>query len=125
MLFPDDEDVYRLWSVSYNQIYNANAIIEGVDKSVSLVEPLRSQIYGVKPLFIRSLLHYYLVNLFGDIPYVSGTDYLINQRRSRTPADTVYAHILTDLKKAETLLGLKIILRTVGKFVQTNQLSEH
>ena len=104
VLFVDSEDIYSLWNVAYNQIYNVNAIIEGVEKSVKLTDSEKLQLKG-EALFIRALLHFYLLNLYGDVPYVSSTDYLVNRNLSRLPTETVYEHILTDLKNAEAFLG--------------------
>lgn len=87
------------WNSSYNQIYAANAIIEGVDKSENLSGENRKQLRA-ESFFIRALIHFYLVNLFGDIPYIKETDYRKNSTASRIPSQKVYENIVADLQEA-------------------------
>lgn len=103
-LFADSDDIYNLWINAYNQIYNANAILEGVERSSKLTIANKNQFKG-EALFIRALLHFYLSNLFGDIPYVTGTDYLKNRNLYRDPVKMVNQLILSDLLQAEALLS--------------------
>ncbi|PKB18053.1 RagB/SusD family nutrient uptake outer membrane protein [Flavobacterium sp. 5] len=102
-LYAGVSGVGDIWNQSYNQIYAANAIIEGVDQSVSLPESGRSQLKG-EALFIRALLHFYLVNLYGDVPYITTTDYEKNSKVTRTASAAVYTYIVNDLTEAITLL---------------------
>jgi starch-binding outer membrane protein, SusD/RagB family len=104
IIYPDSEDIYSLWSTTYNEIYTANSIINGLNRSIKLTEDQKAQVKG-EALFIRAMLHFYLVNLFGDIPYVNSPDYLANKNLSRMPSATVYEHILEDLQAAEALVG--------------------
>lgn len=92
-----------LWNQSYNQIYMANAVIEGVEQSNSLLQADRDQLRG-EALFVRALVHFYLVNLFGNIPYVETTDYQQNTRISRLSIQEVCGHIKADLNAAAALL---------------------
>lgn len=78
-LFPGDNGVNDIWSKSYNQIYCANAVIEGLNNSTAITEADKNQLRG-EALFIRALLHFYLLNLFGDIPYITTTDYTQNSK---------------------------------------------
>jgi starch-binding outer membrane protein, SusD/RagB family len=104
LLFPDAEDIRSLWTTAYNQIYNVNAIIEGLDNSVALTEDEKAQVKG-EAIFVRALLHFYLVNLFGDVPYITSTDYLVNKDLSRTPSATVYDLVIKDLQTAAEQVG--------------------
>ncbi|RYD86268.1 MAG: RagB/SusD family nutrient uptake outer membrane protein, partial [Sphingobacteriales bacterium] len=92
------------WSSGYTQIYGANAIIEGIARSQSLDAALAGRLTG-ESLFIRALVHFYLVNLYGDIPYVTTTDYEVNRHISRMPAEDVYQHIIDDLNEAIGLMS--------------------
>lgn len=96
------------WSTAYNQIYGANAVIEGVEASKGITAERKKQLQG-EAFFIRALLHFYLVNLFGDIPYVVQTDYLTNKVMTRMPTAEVYTHIITDLKMAIDFLPAQYI----------------
>lgn len=92
-----------MWTNSYKQIYGANAIIEGITNSASLPIESRNQFRG-EALFIRALVHFYLLNLYGDIPYITSTDYTINRLVSRMPVEVVYQKIISDLEEAAALL---------------------
>ena len=102
-LVASDATVKDLWNNSYNQIYAANAVIEGVAHSVSLATADRQQLTG-EALFVRALLHFYLANVYGDVPYITTTDYEVNRVAVRLPVATVYANAKSDLEQAITLL---------------------
>lgn len=91
------------WREAYFYINNANAILEGLPKSSSLSAEVKQQIEG-ESKFIRAFCHFYLVNLFGEIPYITATDYRVNSIATRMPVTEVYAHVLDDLLEAEQLL---------------------
>lgn len=98
-LLASDETVAEIWNASYNQIYASNAIIEGVTNSSSFTAEEKAHFTG-EAKFIRALLHFYLVNLFGEVPYIKTTNYLENQIASRQPLEEVYASVITDLEVA-------------------------
>ena len=102
-LLASGSEVGELWSSSYSQIYAANAVIAGVENSVSLATADRDQLKG-EALFVRALLHFYLMNCFGEIPYILTTDYEQNRVVHRMPENEVYALIKTDLEQAIVLL---------------------
>lgn len=91
------------WNDSYHQIYCCNAVIEGVEKSSALSTTEKNKLIG-EAVFIKALLHFYLVNIYGNIPYISATDYDKNRRVERLPADVVYTNIISDLSNATLLL---------------------
>jgi hypothetical protein len=101
-ILPSNTTIGTFWNNSYNQIYAANAVLEGVRPSV-LTTQEKAQLEG-EALFVRGLLHFYLLQLFGDIPYIQTTDYRANSIIRKTPKSEVYTHIITDLKTAESLL---------------------
>ena len=92
------------WQQAYIFINNANAALEGIESSSGLSPQVRDQLKG-EALFIRAFCHLYLVALFGDIPYVTSTDYTINSKLPRTPASMVYSLISADLETAKLLLS--------------------
>ncbi|PBJ08045.1 SusD family protein [Flavobacterium sp. ACN6] len=91
------------WNDSYHQIYCSNAVIEGLEKSMGIPEKESGRLTG-EALFTRALIHFYLVNIFGDIPYITVTDYEKNKRAERTASEIVYTNIIKDLVKAVSLL---------------------
>lgn len=95
--------VGNLWAEAYSRIFAANSVIEGLKKSVHVSPNLNDQLTG-EALFIRAFIHFYLVNFFGDIPYITSTDYRINTKANRIPIAQVYEYIISDLKQAQSLL---------------------
>ncbi|MDP5198992.1 RagB/SusD family nutrient uptake outer membrane protein [Flavobacterium sp. DG2-3] len=102
-LLPSNTVVAGYWNSAYNQIYAANAIIEGLEASTTLSSEQKNQLKG-EALFIRSLLHLYLLNIFGDIPYITQTDYKENRVVTRMPSSRIYESIILDLQQAVMLL---------------------
>jgi hypothetical protein len=103
-LTPAIPDIRTLWTDTYNQIYSANAVIYGVENSTLLSSANKNQLRG-EALFVRALLHFYLVNEFGDVPYITTTDYEQNSTVSRMLSVEVYNLIKTDLLTAADLLS--------------------
>ena len=95
-LLVDDPTILAWWNSSYNQIYAVNAILGGVENSSSLTGDFKTRLSG-ESLFLRALLHFYLLQVYGDIPYITTTDYLTNSNVSRTSVDQVYQNIEEDL----------------------------
>ena len=93
----------QFWNDSYHQIYCANAVIEGCQQSTKLSNVDKEQFIG-EATFIRALVHFYLVNLFGDLPYITTTNYEQNRLVSRMPTAQVYQQIIADLNQAKQLL---------------------
>lgn len=100
---PASSVVLAYWNNSYNQIYAANAIFRGVEKSTNITQERKNKLQG-EALFLRALSHFYLVNLFGNIPYIREIEYQNNSKVSRTAGEEVYQNIIDDLKDAMLLL---------------------
>lgn len=99
--------VEAFWRRAYSNIYNANAIIEGLTSSTKVTAAVKDQLMG-EAKFIRAFEHFYLVNLFGDVPFVSTTDYRLNNVISQSTSEDVYAGIISDLQEAQTLLTYSV-----------------
>ncbi len=102
-LQPNNILLSNLWSGIYIIIYKTNAIIEGLSTSSGVSENLKNQLIG-EAKFVRSLCHFCLVNLWGDVPLIVTTDYKTNNSILRTDKAQVYKQIITDLKDAQGLL---------------------
>ena len=103
-LLASNGDLSNLWGSTYNQIYAANAVIDGVALSTKLTESQKNQLTG-EALFVRGLLHFYLTNLYGAVPYVTTTDYLLNSTVGKQSVSTVYGLVKNDLVVASSLLS--------------------
>ncbi|MBN9382758.1 MAG: RagB/SusD family nutrient uptake outer membrane protein [Chitinophagaceae bacterium] len=99
---PNNPYAAAVWAI-YVHIYKANSCIEGIQHPGALSEATEDQLLG-EALFSRAFCYFYLVNLFGDVPLVTSTDYRINDTLSRTPTSRVYQQIITDLGNAQNLL---------------------
>lgn len=91
------------WNSAYQKIYMTNAILEGVRKSTGLKSADKNRITG-EALLVRSVLYYYLEEIFGSIPYVTSTDYAVNRSLPKTAAPEVLLKLEEDLTVAVGLL---------------------
>jgi starch-binding outer membrane protein, SusD/RagB family len=92
------------WNEGYNLIYSANAILAGLASSTGMTDSVKKQLEG-EARFIRSFCYFYLVNLYGDIPLITTTDYQKNALEVRMPVSKVYDSLIADLKIAQSLLS--------------------
>ena len=96
--------VQKVWQQLYYGINRANIAIDNVP-AISMDTVLRDRLVR-ESKFIRALLYFNLVRLYGDVPLVlhnpSSTD-ISSLLTTRTPADSVYSQIIADLKDATNL----------------------
>ena len=103
-LLADDNTVnLNFYSFSYKVIYTANSIIEGLQNSSTLTDSVKQQLSGEAKV-CRAFMYFYICNLFGDVPLVTGTGYEENAKMARTPVAKIYEQIERDLKDAQGLL---------------------
>lgn len=100
------------WSLPYNTIYRCNLILEGIEKSDVLSQKYKNQVRG-EMLLVRSLVYFYLANLYGDVPLILTTDYSVNAVMGRVAVDQVYSQVIADLSEAQQLLTVNY--PSVGK----------
>ncbi|MCG8321570.1 MAG: RagB/SusD family nutrient uptake outer membrane protein [Cytophagales bacterium] len=103
-LDPMNPNLETYWNEFYGYIHSANAIIEGLANSTGVTIEIKEQLEG-EAKFIRALCHFYLVNLWGDVPLITTTDFQTNSRVSRTASAQVYEQIIQDLIEAQNLLA--------------------
>lgn len=96
------------WSPAYKYIYTANACIEGLVASTTLTPSVKSRLTG-EAKFIRAYCYFYLVNLFGDVPLITTTNYELNATMPRTSKAIVYDQIVKDLTDAQNLLEVSYV----------------
>lgn len=101
-LLPENIWVLGLWKSMYKTIYEANAVVEGLSKSTSVTAAVKNQLLG-EAKFVRAFSYFYLVNLFGDVPLVTTTNYKDNASVSRIAISVVYDQIVNDLIDAQSL----------------------
>lgn len=89
------------WVGLYKQIYNVNVTIEGINGASNLKN--KNQWLG-ESLFLRAFLYFNLVNLYGDAPLTTTSDFNKNNLLGKSPKADIYKQIITDLKAARALL---------------------
>lgn len=102
-VLPSDNTVKSLWDTGYAIIYNANRIIEGVEASTELL-PDDKMRFVAEARFLRGFVHFYLMNLFGPIPYVTRTDYRSNSDVARMDVEEVVQNLIVDFTEAKKSL---------------------
>ncbi len=96
VLLSTNSSVSSVWTNTYKQVFMANSIIEGVERSKSISISSKSRIKG-EAIFLRSLLFFYLYQIFGEIPYTTTTDYMVNKSLTRMPKDQFLSKIEADM----------------------------
>jgi hypothetical protein len=91
----------EIWWHHYWTIFRANQVIAYVP-NIDMDATLRSRILG-EAKFIRALLYFNLVNLYGNVPLILAPPTPTDRPPNSTPAD-IYAQIETDLTDAAAAL---------------------
>lgn len=91
--------VSTLWAYPYKAIYQVNAVLSGVKGNGNLSPSFINQITGEMEV-VRSLYYFNLINMFGDAPLVTSTDYNQTSNLPRSPVAAIYARVTTDLNDA-------------------------
>lgn len=96
--------VQTIWTGSYQVISRANLVLDKID-GVSMVDGLKDRYKG-EAKFLRSLMYFNLVRIFGDVPLVLKDIESPQDAFSygREPIAMVYEQIIADLKDAERWL---------------------
>ena len=102
-LASNNSAVGTLYSSSYNSIYNATMVLENLAISPGITDSTRKRLSG-EAKFVRAALFFYLVNLFGEVPLTTSTDYEKNAVVVRATVPEVYQQIISDLLSAQNLL---------------------
>lgn len=96
---PDNYYIKEIWTGSYDGINRANVVLEKVP-GIEMDPDLKSRILG-EAKFIRSLLYFNLVRMFGDVPLVLNTNFeTSNLDIARTDLNVVYDTIIANLNWA-------------------------
>jgi hypothetical protein len=103
-LTPLNNGIINLWSYPYQSIFQVNSVLEGVNGSSTLSASFKKQITGEMEV-VRALYYFNLINLFGDVPLVTTTNYLATAHIPRTPVTDVYKQVINDLTDAKNKLN--------------------
>jgi hypothetical protein len=103
-LLPSSTFPQRMFAAVYSYIYQTNACIEGLTAATGLTTTVKKQLLG-EAYFTRSFLYFYLVNMYGDVPMITSTDYVANGTKPRAPRADIYNMIIANLQQAVQLMG--------------------
>lgn len=103
-LLSDNSFVLSVWNNSYNTILRSNIVLDKIDAVTFTDNKLKEQ-YKAEARFIRALMHFYLVRVYGDVPKV---DHELSVQEAytigRSSTEEIYNFIVEDLKFAEANL---------------------
>lgn len=102
-------DPTQWWYEAYKHIYTTNDAIEMLSKTPGTTERVRNLLIG-EARFARAFNYFYLINTYGDVPFVLTTDYRQNLGLGRTSTTEIYKQIISDLKDAKQLLSADYLL---------------
>lgn len=105
VLFPND-----FWATIYAPfVGQVNTAIDGLASAATFEEDnvksslnnvVRRQLLG-EMYFMRAFCYFYLAELYGDVPLLLTSDYVVNSTSGRTAKATVYQQMVKDLLLAE------------------------
>jgi len=107
-----------MWKASYQGIQRANTVLNRID-GITYSTATTKQTRKGEMHFIRALLYFNLVRIFGDVPLVTKetTDPNDFFGQGRTNKDLVYTQIIADLNSA--IQELPETTNTQGKVIKT------
>ncbi len=93
------------WKDSYRTIQGANIVLNRID-AIGDMDSIAKNSRKGEVKFIRALIYYNLVNLYGDVPLVTKEtkDPTSFFGQGRTPKAEIYTQIITDLTEAQSEL---------------------
>lgn len=98
-ILSDNTGVGSYWNTAYSVIYQANSCIEGLTSSTMLLPNVKDHLLS-EARILRAIYYLYLTGFFGDVPFVTSTDWKVESQKSRTKVSIIYNSILEDLKYA-------------------------
>lgn len=101
---PVNDRIYNLYTYVYKTIANANVAIDNIP-AITMDETKKAR-FEAEARFVRALLYFNLVRLFGDVPLVLHPVASLSEVNvPKTPAAEVYKQIIADLEYGEQNLS--------------------
>lgn len=102
-ILPTNGSISGRWNSSYSTISRINAILDRIDEA-TIDSVLKNRIRG-EALFIRGLIYFNLVRIYGNIPLViTEISPAESLELAQSTSTVVYQQILSDVTEAATLL---------------------
>jgi hypothetical protein len=102
---PANERNLSHWASAYSIIYMSNSLLEGLEASQGISQNIKENLEG-ESKFMRAFTYFYLINLYGEVPLITTTNYAVNALASQANIDEIYQQIIDDLSDSVSLLGV-------------------
>jgi starch-binding outer membrane protein, SusD/RagB family len=101
-VLPNNVTQQGYWQAYYAGILRTNLILEKLE-NIDISTNTKSLIIG-QAKFLRALMHFDLMKLYGAIPLVTSSSLSSNSNIGRTPVVDIYNFLVTELTESATLL---------------------
>jgi hypothetical protein len=91
------------WDEAYKIIYSSNAIVSGLISATGVHDSVKNELTGEAEM-VRAFAYFYVVNVFGEAPLVTTTNYQKTALLPKSPVADIYRLIISDLKDAQSRL---------------------
>lgn len=91
----------NFWSSAYSTIYSANSLIAGLSNAPNVHDSVKNEIIGEAEI-VRAFCDFYLINLFGEIPFVTSINWQKTNLLPRADTGLIYSAIITNLLDAQS-----------------------
>ncbi len=112
---PDADIFSNAWSHMYNSISKCNNILENMHRAKDVVSPDYYSSIKAQAKFLRSYYYYYLIELYGDVPWVTTVLSLDSADLPRTPKKDIVSHLFDDLDSAAESLPINWSGKDAGR----------
>lgn len=92
------------WGNGYRLIYQINTCLEKLNNSKVLPLTTKNHLSG-ECKFLRAFIYFHMIQLFGEVPLITGTDYRANENMPRTRISSIKDFIEADILSAKDLLS--------------------
>lgn len=106
IMVPGNQAINTAWKEKYIALDRANYAIEGIQEMKGYRDNKKLQTLVAEAMFIRALISFDLVRLWGNVPY--STEYTKNYEaayKARTNREAIYNQIISDLNVAKETLS--------------------
>lgn len=100
----NSESLSSSWTAPYATIYEVNTMLQNLPTATAKLTDEQRGRYIAQNLFLRALMYFELVRLYGDVPLILEPDPTVSKSKARAPKAEVYAAIVADLKDAMSKL---------------------
>ena len=110
--------IYGTWDHSYTAIGKCNQLLAHMDRAKQDTDP---EIYGrieAEARFFRAYHYFWLINLYGDVPFVTEPLDIFDAQLPRTDKSEIYDFILNELDAAADVLPLQYSGDDIGRITK-------